>query len=131
MNFGARRFSSMAVTSALLPAARGCALPISITPALDPNAAAGATARWPAASHRAGDRHRWQRLLAVILGGRARGLRDLAPITLAVAVPGALLAGDAREKRCLGALGHCLGHHLPAIRARCGGGLRGCFSRWP
>jgi len=45
----------MAVKSALLPAARGCALPISITRALDPNAAAGATARWPAISHRAGD----------------------------------------------------------------------------
>src|SRR2546430_470435 len=51
--------------------------------------------RWPAASHRAGDRH-WQRLLAVILGGRARALRDLAPITFAIAVPGPLLAGDAR-----------------------------------
>src|SRR5205823_12611048 len=70
------------------------------------------------------------RLLAVILGRRARALRDLTPVTFAVTVAGPLLAGEAREKGRLVALGHRFGHPLPAIRSGRGrGGFGECLAR--
>src|SRR2546425_3924686 len=124
MNFGARRFSSMAGKSAFLRAARG-------RRADQYNRGSRPERRGSLWSHGRRPRERpppLGRLLAVILGRRARALRDLTPVTFAVTVAGPLFAGEAREKRRLMALDHRLGHHLPAIRGGCG---RGAFGDCP
>src|SRR5204863_3740137 len=126
MNFGARKFSSIAGKSAFLRAA----LRLS---ADQYNRGSRPERRGSLRNHGRPPRERppqLLRLLAVILGRRARALRDLTPVTLAVTVARSLLAGEAREKGRLVALGHRFGHPLPAIRSGRGrGGFGECLAR--